>query len=170
VTGLTPRAVFAVLVNSETSGADLYDAVTVTCTNGATISASGVGSCPDKGFKVVGKWIFGTKGMLSYCGLAGSDNVNVTAGSGDAPTRSSQLEIWLNDGTHEKGPPVEFEHLDQGGTGPGSMDALVHACRGEPYHQGAGPVEGVKAVATIDAMYRSAKSGRMEEAHGCEGL
>lgn len=30
------------------------------------------------------------------------------------PARSPpHLEIWLNDGRHEIGPPVEFEHLDQ---------------------------------------------------------
>ena len=62
-------------------GADLYDAVTITCTNGATISATGVGACPDKGFKVVGNWLFGTAGMLSYSGLAGSDNVQLEEGA-----------------------------------------------------------------------------------------
>ena len=54
-------------------------------------------------------------GMLSYCGLAGSDNVNVDPASSEAstPPRTSRLEIWRNDGVHEIGPPVEFEHLDQ---------------------------------------------------------
>ena len=37
------------------------------------------GAVPDLGFKVVGTWVFGTQGMLSYCGLAGSDNVQVSA-------------------------------------------------------------------------------------------
>lgn len=176
VTGLTPACVYAVSTASEVTGADLYNAVTVTCTNGCTISASGVGTCPDKGFKVVGNWLFGSEGMLSYCGLAGSDNVNCGLGStaDDAASASAKprnsLEVWRNDGTHEVGPPVEFEHLDQKGTGPGSMDAWVDACRGQPYFAGAGAVEGLKAVATIDAMYRSAKSGQPEAVTGCEGL
>merc|ERR1719473_1905879 len=72
VTGLTPRTVYAVTANSAVTGADLYDAVVVTCTNGCTISASGIGACPDTGTKVVGNWLFGTKGMLTYGGAAGS--------------------------------------------------------------------------------------------------
>ena len=34
---------------------------------------------PDHGFKVVGTWVFGTEGMMSYSGLAGSDNVKLSA-------------------------------------------------------------------------------------------
>lgn len=165
VTGLTPKTVYAVCANSKATGADLFDAVVVTCTNGATISASGVGSCPDTGAKVVGNWVFGSDGMLSYGGLAGSDNVENEAGMGAEAVRgmgASRLEYWLNDGTHEIGPAFEFEHLDQGGTGPGSMDAWIAACQGEPYFAGAGALEGLKAVATIDAMYRSALSGKAE--------
>ena len=165
VTGLTPKTVYAVCATSKTTGADLFDAVVITCTNGATISASGVGSCPDTGSKVVGNWIFGSDGMMSYGGLAGSDNVENEAGIGAEAVRgmgTSHLEYWLNDGTHEVGPRFEFEHLDQGGTGPGSMDAWIAACQGEAYFEGAGPLEGLKAVATTDAMYRSALSGKAE--------
>ena len=180
VTGLIPAKVYASCSKSAKSGADLYDSVVITCTNGCTINASGVGSCPDKGFKVVGNWIFGTEGMLSYCGLAGSDNVQLdvsdvsaeaASGQGAAEGSGPRLELWQNDGTHHKGPPVEFEHLDQGGTGPGSMDAWIAACRGvKDYYVGAGPVEGIKSVAAIDAMYRSAVSGQPEAVVGCDGL
>jgi len=172
VTGLTPKSVFAVSTASKVTGADLWDGVTITCTNGCTIMASGVGACPDHGFKVVGNWLFGSDGMLSYCGLAGSDNVNVPLADSPAavPGRSSRLELWLNDGTYVVGPPVQFEHLDQTGPGPGSLDAFVRACRGEPYFDGAGPLEGLKAVATIDSMYRSIQSGKLEEVVGCEDL
>ena len=165
VTGLTPKNVYAVCATSEATGADLYDAVVVTCTNGCTISASGVGACPDTGSKVVGNWLFGTKGMLSYGGHAGSDNVEnaeAAADGGGKATGGAKLEMWLNDGTHEVGPPFEFEHLDQGGTGPGSMDAWVKACNGLEYFEGAGALDGLKAVATIEGMYRSALSGKAE--------
>ena len=167
VTGLTPKTVYASCTHSKTTGADLFDAVVVTCTNGATISASGVGSCPDTGAKVVGNWLFGSGGMLSYGGLAGSDNVENEAGMGAESAQprgmgASRLEYWLGDGTHTVGPAFEFEHLDQGGTGPGSMDAWIAACRGEPYFDGAGALVGLKAVATIEAMYRSARSGKAE--------
>lgn len=173
VTGLTPKTVYCVATTSSATGADLIDSATITCTNGATINATGVGACPDKGFKVVGNWIFGSEGMLSYCGLAGSDNVQLDDKGGDGGTEEPEgkrrrvgggpcLEIWTNDGEHEVGPPVEFEHLDQGGTGPGSMDAFVAACLGKDYYVGAGALEGLKAVATIDACYRSAQSGKPE--------
>ena len=160
-------------MKSAATGADLYDAVTITCTNGATISATGVGACPDKGFKVVGNWLFGTAGMLSYSGLAGSDNVQLeegatkerdVAGAASGP----RLEIWTNDGAHERGPPFEFGHLGQDGPGPGSLDAFVKACNGEKFYEGAGPHVGLKAVATIEAIYRSAQAGGpVEVSDGC---
>lgn len=102
--------------------------------------------------------------MLSYGGQAGSDNVeNADAAVSEAERASgARLQWWLHDGTHHEGPPFEFEHLDPNSTGPGSMDAWVAACRGEPYFAGAGALDGLKAVATIDAMYRSAKSGKAE--------
>lgn len=85
-------------------------------------------------------------------------------------TSCPRLEIWTSDGKHELGPPVQFEHLDQDGTGPGSLDAFVQACRGRDYFVGAGPVEGLKSVCTIDAMYRSAVSGKAEPVRGCDDL
>ena len=167
VSGLTPKSVFAVCDTSKVTGADLFDAVIIKCTNGCTISASGVGAAPDNGAKVVGNWLFGDKGMLSYGGLAGSDNVEndaTAAGAEAAPGgKRSHLELWGHDGSHMVGPPFQFESLDQEGTGPGSMDAFVAACRGEEYFEGAGALEGLKAVATIEAMYRSMHSGKTEE-------
>jgi hypothetical protein len=38
VTGLTPKSVYCVAATSPKTGADLFDAVVVTCTNGCTIS------------------------------------------------------------------------------------------------------------------------------------
>ncbi|KAL1516013.1 hypothetical protein AB1Y20_002626 [Prymnesium parvum] len=174
VSGLVPRRVYAAAAHSEASGADLYDALTISCEGGATVNVSGVGACPDHGFKVVGNWIFGTEGMLSYCGHAGSDNVKAAeaagGGGGEAVTPTARLELWRHDGTHEVGPPVEFEDLEQGGTGPGSLDAFVAACAGKPYFNGAGVAEGLKAVLTIDAMYRSIASGLPEDVLSCDDV
>ena len=173
VTALTPKRVYAVCATSPQTGADVYDSMTVTCTNGCTISASGVGSCPDQGFKVVGNWLFGTEGMLSYSALSGSvseqGELEQENGGSIKRTKSgwnrgtSRLEIWGNDGTHSIGPPVLFEHLDQEGTGPGSLDALIAACRGAPYYNGSSIEEGIKVVATVDAMYRSSLSGMPQD-------
>ena len=78
--------------------------------------------------------------------------------------------MWRHDGAHSAGAPFAFESLDQAGPGPGSLHAFVSACRGEEYEVGAGPVEGLKAVAAIDALYRSIRSGKPESVAGCEGL
>ena len=42
------------------------------------------------------------------------------------------------------------------------MDAWVKACNGEEYFEGAGALDGLKAVATIEGMYRSMISGKAE--------
>ena len=49
------------------------------------------------------------------------------------------------------------------GDGPESLHALVDACVGRPTHIGAGAEVGLSTVRALDAMYRSAKSGRAEE-------
>jgi len=187
VTGLTPRTVYAVTSRAEETGADLVDAATITCVNGATISLSGVGSLPDHGFKLVANLVFGTKGTLSYGGLAGSDDVERKEASGSGTTgardpnapvgqgaagakRRQQLEVWYHDGQYEAGPRFEFEYLDQTTTGPGSLDAFVRACTGLPYTVGAGAVEGLKTVSTIEAIYRAAQEGGPVTAIGCDGL
>jgi hypothetical protein len=59
----------------------------------------------------------------------------------------------------------EFENYDQfanNGTGPESLHAFVDACRGQPFYNGADGTVGLRVVQTLDAMYRSAKSGRPE--------
>ena len=71
--------------------------------------------------------------------------------------RTTKLELYRHDGkagdwAPEALPKFEFEFMDQGLGGPGSIVALIDACLGRPYVQGSGPVEGVKAVQTIDAM------------------
>ena len=108
---------------------------------------------------------------MSYSGFAGGEGAGPgydadTVAAGEAPpqraARGSRLELWRNDGTHEVGPEFEYEHLDQLGTGPGSMDAFVDACNGKEYTNASGALVGLKAVATIDAMYRSLRSGQAE--------
>ena len=75
-------------------------------------------------------------------------------------TSQPKVQIWRHDGQSETGPIVDFEYLDPKGEGPGSLDALVAACRGIPYENMAGYEESLKTVATIDAMYQSAISGK----------
>ena len=65
---------------------------------------------------------------------------------------------------------MEFEHFDKNSTRPGSLDALVWACNGRGYFDGAGALEELKAVCAIEAMYRSARSGRAEPVRGRDDL
>ena len=59
-------------------------------------------------------------------------------------------------------------HVLEVGPGPGSLDAFVKACNGETFYEGAGPHVGLKAVATIEAIYRSAQAGGpVEVSDGC---
>ena len=89
-TGLTPSTVYAAAVHSAATGADVYDAATITCTNGALINASGVGTIPDAGFKVVANWVFGTEGMMHFGGLAGSDGAAPDS-SGDGSAAAEEM-------------------------------------------------------------------------------
>ena len=81
----------------------LFDSLVVTCSNGATINMSGVADCPDTGSKVIGNWIFGSKGMLNYSGVAGGVRggdeeaaaAAASAASGDA---GPCLELYRADG------------------------------------------------------------------------
>ena len=127
----------------------------------------------------------GTEGMITYGGMAHGDNAgpggddddNTTEGNTDSNdgdggggggggggvgTGGGRLELTRFDGSNEVGPPFEFEFLDPNCPGPGSLLSLVDACMERPYFNGSGAAEGLKSVQTIDAMYRSALSGRAE--------
>ncbi len=91
--------------------------------------------------------------MLLYSGL-------------DLVPESGELIMRRHDGREQTSPGFEFENYDQNAqdnTGPESIHAFVDACRGEPYYNGADAVVGLRVVMTLDAMYRSAKSGQPEK-------
>lgn len=125
--------------------------------SGANISISGVATVPGDSKHIDNK-IFGTNGVIRYSGRA----------NGRQPD-SGQLEIDYFDSTRpsEVYPGFAFENLDtgvgdNGGYGPESVHAFVDGCLGLPCYVGADAVVGLKAVQTIDAIYRSAKSGKAE--------
>jgi hypothetical protein len=60
-------------------------------------------------------------------------------------------------------PEFQFENYDDTGTGPESLHALVDACLGREAYVGADASVGLRTVLAIDAMYRSAASGRAED-------
>ena len=57
-----------------------------------------------------------------------------------------------------------MESTEQAGSGPESMQHFLAACRGLPHSNGADHEVGLQAVRALDAMYRSAASGRTEKA------
>ena len=67
VSGLTPAKVFTFAGHSDKTGADIYDAITILCENGATVTVSGVASIPGC-CKVIENRLIGSEGILAYCG------------------------------------------------------------------------------------------------------
>lgn len=158
VSGLQPEAAFTSMQHSARTGADLHVAAVVTCVGGASIALSGSAGLPGDahGEVAVGKQIevsvFGTEGSLRY----GGDDQRPTSGA---------LELRRHDTkpAHEVlAPSFLFENYEPSGDGPESLHALVDACVGRPALVGAGAEVGLATVRTLDAMYRSANSGRAE--------
>jgi len=179
---LQPNKVYCVMNYSKRSGADVSHSATITCNDDVTFSLSG--TCllpgnehgdPPKG-KDVGIEIYGSNGTLFYRG----DDHDPTSG---------KLELHLNDAEGSVkvlSDEFHFENAIQGGEGPESLQAFLSACRrtcgdctaadgnasgsskdndGEISNDyvGADTLVGLKCVQTLDAMYRSSKSGNAED-------
>jgi len=157
VTGLVPQSVYADMSHSEATGADLYDAAIVRCTNGALISVQGVatisGDKPtsETDARPTGKYIenriFGTEGSIEYNGI-------------DCEPESGALRLRRHDYNGEVNTGFAFEDGDQGGIGPASLQAFVRRCRGDATRNGCDALIGYRTAATIDAMYRSFQEGQ----------
>ena len=157
VGALEPEAVTAVTHRSARSGADLTDAALVRCARGCSISLSAGCAWPgnEHGDEATGKHfdikLFGEKGVLSYAG-------------DDKDPDSGRLELRYHDGRPSFVAPGGFrmENTEPQGVGPESLLEFVKACRGLPYRNGADQHVGLQAVRVLDAMYRSAASGKTE--------
>jgi len=156
---LTPHKVFCLMNHSSHTSADISHSASVLCNNNVNMSISGTSllpghahSDPQIGKKIRIK-IFGTKGTLLYSG-------------DDQRMDSGRLELLLT----ECGStifPVEklgfnFENTEPNGKGPESLRSFIDACVGNDYYVGADVNVGMRAVQTIDAMYRSSVSGHAE--------
>ena len=157
VGGLGVEEVTAMTHRSAASGADLTDAALIRCSEGCSISLSGSTCWPGNahGDVPTGKQfdikMFGSKGVLMY----GGDDKN--PGSG-------RLELRLHDGTSQVTEGFLMENLEQGGDGTESLQHFVAACRGKEYKNGADQEVGLQAVRVLNALYRSAASGKTEKA------
>jgi predicted dehydrogenase len=140
VSDLEPEEVFA-LAGKSPAGVDYYDAAAVRFRSGATASVSGAATVPKhRGFQIDLR-IFGSEGMLLL------------------DVERERLELRRRDGRDEIVPMTP-------GSGGYSCEqpvrAFVDICRGLPADNRAPGKIGMRAVEVLDAMYRSAASGRME--------
>ena len=141
ITDTPVRRVFAVMGRSPT-GADLYDALAVTFESGATGLFSGAATVPEHRGYQLDLRIFGSEGMLLF------------------DVERERLEVRRDDG-HDVTFPME--------QGSGAyvcvepVERFADICLGrEVENDGPGEV-GLRAVEVLDAAYRSAESGRVEE-------
>ena len=59
-------------------------------------------------------------------------------------------------------PGFLFENYESAGDGPESLQAFVDTCNGRQAFVGVDARVGERVVSVLDAMYRSAKSGKVE--------
>lgn len=141
ITRLAPTDVFAVTGKSP-AGVDYYDAAVVRFANGATGSLSGSSTLPKGRGVQIDLRIFGSAGMLVL------------------DIERERLEVRRRDG---KDTVVPMKPGDGGYTCEEPLRVLVDLCLGKPALNGAPGIVGQRAVEVLDALYRSAASGRMEK-------
>ena len=141
IADLQPRSVFALTVPSPT-GVDYYDAAALRFAGGATASVSGAATVPKhRGFQLDLR-LFGSEGMLLL------------------DVERARLELRRRD-AHDIVVPITQDDTVYTCTAP--LDVLVDLCLGRPTLNAAPGEVGMRAVEVLDALYRSAASGRAED-------
>ena len=141
IVDLDPVRVFA-RTGLSPAGVDFYDAAVVELGNGATVSLSGSATVPkSRGYQIDIR-VFGTEGML----LFDIERARVEAVRHDGRTHIEDLPADAGD--YEAVAPITL---------------LVDLCRGKEVPNPADGIVGMRAVLLLEAMYRSARTGQMEE-------
>lgn len=140
VTDLGYEGLFAMDVKSPT-GVDYYDAAAGRLTNGATVSISGASTVPKHVGMHTDVRIYGTEGMIFFSNL---------------PAR---LELRRHDGRDDAVPMTDFEGLYDGAL---PVRVFAQLCAGQEVVNASDAICGVRVTEALDAIYRSAASGRME--------
>lgn len=141
IVDLDPTRVFA-KTGLSPAGVDFYDAAVVEFANGATMSLSGSATVPkSRGYQIDIR-IFGTEGMM----LFDIERARVEVIRHDGKTHIADL--GPNAGDYEQVAPITL---------------LVDLARGEKVPNPSDGMVGMRSSVLLDAMYRSAKSGRMED-------
>ena len=141
VTGLGFGTMMAMDVKSP-SGVDFHDAAAARLTNGATVSISGASTVPKHVGMYTDQKLFGTEGMIAFSNL---------------PAR---LELRRHDRDDEAVPLNDLEALYDGAA---PVRLFARLCAGEAVHNASDAECGLRVTAALDALYRSAASGKAEE-------
>lgn len=140
IADLRPAEVFAQTGKSPT-GADYYDAAVVRFDGGATAAVSGASTIPKHRSVQIDLRIFGSEGVLLL------------------DIERERLELWRRDGRDET---VDIAPGATGYSCEAPLACLVDICLGRAVDNPASGLVGQRAVEVLDAMYRSAESGRSE--------
>jgi predicted dehydrogenase len=141
IADLEPSRVFAVTGKSPT-GVDYYDAAVVQFANGATASVSGSATAPKHRGNQIDLRIFGSEGML----VLDIERERLEARRRDG--RDTVVEMPPGSGAYACEKP---------------LNTLVDICLGRQVENQSPGRVGMRAVEVLDALYRSAHSGRLED-------
>lgn len=144
VSDLTIDSVFCMDGKSKT-GVDFYDAAVARATNGATVSLSGSATVPKHVGMHMDIRIYGTEGCILF------DN------------ERARLELRRLDGEDET---IEVAQTEADYDGMLPVRVFAALCAGKPVVNGADAENGARVTETLDALYRSATSGRLEKTGG----
>lgn len=140
VSDLTFESVYCMAGQSKT-GVDFYDAATARATNGATVSLSGSATVPKHIGMHMDVRIYGTEGMIVF------------------DIERARLALQRLDGVDEV---VEFTQADAEYDGELPVNVFAAICAGKEVVNAANGENGARVTEALDAMYRSAKSGKLE--------
>ncbi len=140
VSDLTFESVYCMAGQSKT-GVDFYDAATARATNGATVSLSGSATVPKHIGMHMDVRIYGTEGMIVF------------------DIERARLALQRLDGVDEV---VEFTQADAEYDGELPVNVFAAICAGKDVVNAANGENGARVTEALDAMYRSAKSGKLE--------
>jgi len=144
VSGLRLDSIYCMDGKSRT-GVDIYDAAVARATNGATISLSGSATTP----KHIGLHfdirIYGTEGCIFL------------------DTERARLDLRRHDGNDEIVPISQKEAGYDGGL---PVRRFAELCAGKPIVNASDAECGARVTETLDAIYRSARSGSLEKIGG----
>jgi len=146
VSDLTLNSLYAMDGKSKT-GVDFYDAAVARATNGATVALSGAATVPKHRGMQTDIRIFGTEGMIAF----------------DCEAGRARLVLSRLDGQDEVVALTEKEAQYDGAL---PVQVFAALCAGKPVVNAANAENGARVTEALDALYRSARSGQLEQIGG----